>query len=122
MSFQEHYLHLAAIQMLPATGDPKANVERAARLVREAAREHGAELIVLPECTLTGYTSPKSEGDLAESRQLAETIPGRSVRGRGGIFEGGVTPPPSAHPAAGEAAAAVAGGGARAALSARPRS
>ncbi len=74
------YLHVAAIQMLPATGDPKANVARADRLVREAVHRHGAELVVLPECTLTGYTLPGEGGlTLAGSRELAEPVPGPSV-------------------------------------------
>ena len=54
------YLHVAAIQMLPATEDPQANMQRAAKLVREAALEHGAEVVILPECTLTGYSQPSS--------------------------------------------------------------
>jgi len=74
------YLHVAAIQMLPATGDPKANVARADRLIRAAVMKHGAELVVLPECTLTGYTSPSKGGlTLTTSRELAETVPGPSV-------------------------------------------
>ena len=74
------YLHVAAVQMLPATGDPKANVERATRLAREAVDKHGAELLVFPECTLTGYTSPGENGPtLADTRRLAETVPGPSV-------------------------------------------
>jgi len=77
---ESNYLHVAAVQMLPATGDPSANVARATRLARAAVLSHGAELIVLPECTLTGYTSPKKGGmTLAESRELAETVPGPSV-------------------------------------------
>jgi N-carbamoylputrescine amidase len=76
----EGHVRVAAIQMLPATGDPRANVERATRLVREAADKHGARLIILPETTLTGYTSPSDKGmTLAQSRELAETVPGPSV-------------------------------------------
>ena len=64
------YLHVAAVQMLPAAGDPQANIARASRLAREAATQHGAEVIIFPECTLTGYTA---------DRTLAETVPGPSV-------------------------------------------
>jgi len=39
----------AAIQMLPAPGDPTANLARAVNLARQAA-EQGARLIVFPEC------------------------------------------------------------------------
>lgn len=77
---ESQYLHVAAIQMTPAAGDPQANVARASRLVREAVRQNGAELIVLPECTLTGYTGPpQSEEQRLEDRKLAETVPGPSV-------------------------------------------
>jgi predicted amidohydrolase len=74
------YVHVAAIQMLPATGDPKANVARAERLVRQAVGEHGAELVILPETALTGYASPeKGKLTLEQTRALAETVPGPSV-------------------------------------------
>lgn len=74
------YLHVALIQMLPATADPVANVERATRLVREAVTRHGAELVVLPECTLVGYAMPKKGVRTAEDiHRLAETVPGPSV-------------------------------------------
>jgi (R)-amidase len=67
--------------MLPATGEPAANVARADRLVRRAVSEQGAELVVLPECTLTGYTSPGEAGmTLDRTRELAEPVPGPSVR------------------------------------------
>lgn len=83
-SAQTAFVHVAAVQMLPATGDPRANVARAQRLVRRAVLDHGAELVVLPECTLTGYTSPALKPgepgmSLAESRVLAEPVPGPSV-------------------------------------------
>ena len=42
----EEYLHVAVVQMVPATGDPKANVRRATELVRSAVQDHGAEVIV----------------------------------------------------------------------------
>ncbi len=77
-----NYLHVAAIQMLPATGEPRANVARATRLAREAVNTHGAELVIFPECTLTGYTSPghdKTGLTLEASRRLAETVPGPST-------------------------------------------
>jgi predicted amidohydrolase len=75
-----NYVHVAAVQMLPAQGDPKANVDRADGLIRRAVREHGAELIVLPECTLTGYTQPGKHGmTLERSRELAEPVPGPST-------------------------------------------
>ncbi len=72
-------LHVSAIQMLPAMGKPSANVDRAEALVRRAVAEQGAELVVLPECTLTGYTSPGKRWTLDETRRMAETVPGPSV-------------------------------------------
>ncbi len=73
-------LRVAAVQMLPATGEPAKNLERATRLVREAVREHKADLVILPECTSTGYTSPATGGmTLEEHRFLAEPVPGPST-------------------------------------------
>jgi predicted amidohydrolase len=75
-----NFVHVAAVQMLPATGDPKANVARATGLVRRAVNECGAEVVVLPECTLGGYMSPGKEGvTLEASRAAAEAVPGPSV-------------------------------------------
>ncbi len=77
---KRNQLRLAAIQMLPATGNPKANIERATRLIREAVENRGARLVILPETTLTGYTSPSDAGmTLARTRELAEPVPGPSV-------------------------------------------
>lgn len=74
------YLHVSLIQMLPAPADPKANVERATGLVREAVSRHGAELVVLPECALTGYAMPeKGKRTAADLQALAEPVPGPSV-------------------------------------------
>jgi predicted amidohydrolase len=72
-------LRVAAIQMLPAPGDPAANTARAERLCREAAAQ-GARLIIYPECTASGYTSPGSGGvSLEQHRAWAEPVPGPSV-------------------------------------------
>lgn len=76
----DRYVHVAAVQMLPATGEPAANVARATRLARQSVEEHGAELVVFPECTLTGYTPPpKTDEERAAQRKLAEPVPGPSV-------------------------------------------
>ena len=72
-------LRVAAVQMLPALGDPAANLARAERLGREAAAQ-GARLIIFPECAASGYTSPGSGGvTLEQHRAWAEPIPGASV-------------------------------------------
>jgi predicted amidohydrolase len=74
------YLHISLVQMLPAEADPVANIQRATQLVRDAVSKHGAELVVLPECTLTGYAMPKKGVRTAEVlHRLAEPVPGRSV-------------------------------------------
>lgn len=82
MSDKDHpqYLHISLVQMLPAEADPAANIQRATGLVRDAVNKHGAELVVLPECTLTGYAMPKKGVRTAdELHALAQTVPGPSV-------------------------------------------
>jgi predicted amidohydrolase len=72
-------LRVAAVQMLPAPGDPAANLSRAERLAREAAAG-GARLVVFPECTASGYTTPGANGlTLEQHRAWAEPVPGPSV-------------------------------------------
>ena len=61
--------------MLPTTGNPAANIARADRLVREAVLKHGAQLVVLPECALTGYASPAWEPGVND-KETAESVPG----------------------------------------------
>ncbi len=79
---ENQYVHVAVIQMAPTNADPRANVARATHFARMAAREHGAELIVFPECTLTGYPPPpRTEQQLTRDRRLAETVSGPSVEG-----------------------------------------
>ncbi len=74
------YLHIGLIQMLPASADPAANIDRATRLIRDAVTQHGAELVVLPECTLTGYAMPKEGVITAEAlHRLAQPVPGPAV-------------------------------------------
>ena len=63
--------------MRSVVGDRDGNIERARRLAREAAGR-GAEVLVLPEACLTGYTVRGSMGP------WAETVPGpltEAVRG-----------------------------------------
>lgn len=57
-------------QMLVEGGQPAQNLRRAARMIREAA-EQGCAIVVLPECLDLGWTDPAA-------RQLAEPIPGLS--------------------------------------------
>ncbi|MBM4319864.1 MAG: carbon-nitrogen hydrolase family protein, partial [Deltaproteobacteria bacterium] len=63
----------AAVQLAPVPCDPQANLVRVAAAVEEAAREHGAELVVLPESVLTGFHPGARQAELWE---LAEPLPG----------------------------------------------
>jgi predicted amidohydrolase len=46
---------VAVVQMDCVLGDVPANLARIEDLVGRAARDHGAELVILPECATTGY-------------------------------------------------------------------
>jgi predicted amidohydrolase len=76
---------MAVIQMMPATGDCTANIARADRLVREAVLGHGAGLVLLPECGLTGYAAPPWPGDpiamSGDPGRRTGPIPGPPVEG-----------------------------------------
>lgn len=63
----------AALQLAPVPCDPRANLARVAAAIEEAAREHGAELCVLPEDALTGFHPGPRRAELWE---LAEPLPG----------------------------------------------
>jgi len=65
---------IAGVQMEPKILDKKANLERCLELIELSARK-GSRLIVLPECTLTGYCFSSRE----EALPLAEPIPGFST-------------------------------------------
>jgi len=47
-------LRVASVQMESAAGDKEANFRKVARFAGEAAAR-GAEIVVCPECCLTGY-------------------------------------------------------------------
>jgi predicted amidohydrolase len=61
---------IACVQMEPRIGAKHDNVTRAVRYI-EAAAEHGAALIVLPELSNSGYVF----ADRDEAVSLAETLP-----------------------------------------------
>jgi len=65
-------IDVALAQMDCRVGDKKHNIEVMKRNAKEA-REKGADLVVFPELSLTGYLTR----DL--TYELAETIPGPSV-------------------------------------------
>jgi predicted amidohydrolase len=62
---------IAAVQMDPKLEKKEENLEKILLRAREAAGE-GAELIVFPECALTGYVFNSRKEELAS----AETVPG----------------------------------------------
>ena len=47
-------VRVASVQMESAAGDKEANLRKVARFTEEAA-SRGAEVVVCPECCLTGY-------------------------------------------------------------------
>jgi len=64
---------ITCVQMDVAIGDVEANRRRIVERMRTAA-ESGAELVIFPECALTGYCFDSLE----EAAPFAETIDGRS--------------------------------------------
>ncbi len=68
-------MKVAGVQMDVAFADVSANLARIEKFIQEASGQ-GAELIVFPECALTGYCYTSLE----EALPQAEPIPGPSVR------------------------------------------
>lgn len=67
---RESVVKIASIQMEPAFGDKKANLDKTLRMINEAA-DNGAQIIVLPELCNTGYMF----NSRAEAFSLAEEVP-----------------------------------------------
>jgi 5-aminopentanamidase len=67
-------MRAAAVQMDIAILEKECNLEKILRNLQEAAAT-GAELIVFPECALTGYCFTSYE----EAAPVAETVPGPST-------------------------------------------
>ena len=65
---------VAAIQSNPKIFNKQKNLEKCIESIKQSSNE-GAELIVFPECSLTGYCF----SNLEEAFQTAETIPGPSI-------------------------------------------
>lgn len=60
-------IQVAAVQMPSELGDKAANLEKMERAVRDIVRTHPAvDLIVFPECAVTGYECPELYPALAE--------------------------------------------------------
>lgn len=69
---------IAGVQMDIAIGDAAANLGSMQRLATTAT-ENGAELVVFPECTLTGYCFDTFEDALAVSQPLSGDLVPRVV-------------------------------------------
>ena len=67
-------IKIAAVQMEPRLMKPRENLESILNAIREAASNQ-ANLIVFPECSLTGYIFSSRQ----EALPFAETIPGPSI-------------------------------------------
>ena len=63
-------LRVSAVQMAPELGAVEENRAQVLRLLDQAAP--GAQLIVFPECAISGYNFPSLEA----AREAAEPIPG----------------------------------------------
>jgi 5-aminopentanamidase len=64
-------MKVAAVQVDVKIGEIEKNLSQIIELIGEA-RSAGAELVIFPECALTGYCF----ADLNEARQFAQPIPG----------------------------------------------
>jgi N-carbamoylputrescine amidase len=67
-------VRVAAVQMESAAGDKERNFRTVERLAAEAA-SRGAEVVVFPECCLTGYWFLRRL-DVPQLEALAEAVPG----------------------------------------------
>lgn len=65
---------VGAAQIDILIGDKSSNLEKCLRCLEEAHRQ-GIELLVFPECTLSGYVFERFE----EACQVSESIPGKST-------------------------------------------
>jgi len=66
--------NIAGVQMDIALADAEANIARVESLCKTAVSK-GAQLVVFPECTLTGYCFDS----LAEAKKIAQPIDGSNV-------------------------------------------
>jgi predicted amidohydrolase len=67
-------IKIAGMQMEPAILDKERNLTRSLELI-EAAAQEGAQLVVFPECCLSGYVF----SSLEEALPITETVPGPST-------------------------------------------
>lgn len=69
-SRNESVITVACLQMEPVVGEVERNIARSVEMIREAAGEHGAKLIVLPELANSGYVFETRE----EAFECSEVI------------------------------------------------
>ncbi|MGH3585785.1 MAG: carbon-nitrogen hydrolase family protein [Pseudonocardia sp.] len=73
-------VRVSLVQLASALLDPAKNAERMADHVVREAREHGAELVVFPELSTTGYVQSARDDEFAERLYAAsEPVPGPTV-------------------------------------------
>jgi predicted amidohydrolase len=72
---ESNKLRIAAAQTHPILMNVKDNLHKIEQFMEEAVEEKNAELIVFPECALTGYIF----SSVKEVRKVAESIPGPST-------------------------------------------
>ncbi|MCL5999574.1 MAG: carbon-nitrogen hydrolase family protein [Chloroflexi bacterium] len=80
-------VRVAAVQMQSRLGQVETNLRHATPLVEQAARQ-GAQLVVLPELSASGYSMSKAVWDGAETREGPTTRWLRETSGRLGIYLG----------------------------------
>ncbi len=71
MTQENPTIKIASVQMGVELKDPEANLARMVDLIQEATSE-GAQIIVFPECVVTGYCLESRE----EAAEVAQPIPG----------------------------------------------
>ena len=74
MAEEANRLKVAAAQIAPTLMDKEANLLKVEEYLEQAVKA-GADLIVFPECALTGYALASS----IEAKKVAEPIPGPST-------------------------------------------
>jgi predicted amidohydrolase len=68
-------VQVAAAQIAVSLADKNANLDKCLHFLQQAARQH-VELLVFPECALTGYVFNSFD----EAFKLSETVPGETTQ------------------------------------------
>lgn len=70
----------SVVQFEPAWLEPDLNARRMADFVEQAAREHGAQLVVFPELSNLGYVTGRDKVFSQRYMAMAETLDGNTLR------------------------------------------